>query len=113
MTVGERLNCKRCGHKWYARAAGRPVQCPRCKSPAWDRTPMVSDVKGKYKPGSRVRQSKRKEPSIRRGTQDFVDFSKLPAFGMWKDLTETDEELLNRLGGGWGSPEEWSETDEE
>jgi hypothetical protein len=31
---------------------------------------------------------------------------------MWSDLTETDEELLNRLGSGFGSPEDWSEIDE-
>jgi hypothetical protein len=54
--------------------------------------------------------SKRKRSSIRRGTREDVDFSKLPAFGMWADRTETDEELL---GGGWGSPEDWSETDED
>jgi hypothetical protein len=24
---------------------------------------------------------------------------------MWSDLTESDEELLNRLGGGWVEPE--------
>lgn len=28
----------------------------------------------------------------------------LPSFGMWADLTESDEELLNRLGGAWGDP---------
>ena len=26
---------------------------------------------------------------------------KLPGFGMWKDRTETDEDLLTELGGNW------------
>jgi hypothetical protein len=28
-------------------------------------------------------------------------FADLPAFGIWKDRTETDEELLEELGSGW------------
>ena len=28
--------CLRCGHKWLARIAGRPVQCPKCKNTKWD-----------------------------------------------------------------------------
>ena len=27
---------------------------------------------------------------------------KLPGFGMWKDRTETDEDLLTELRGNWG-----------
>jgi hypothetical protein len=53
----------------------------------------------------------RAKPALRRSNED-IDFTKLASFGMWKDLTETDEELLKRLG-GWGSPEDWSEADEE
>ena len=30
------LNCKRCGHEWVSRITGKPVCCPRCKSPLWD-----------------------------------------------------------------------------
>ena len=40
---------------------------------------------------------------MRRGSQDF-DFSQLAAFGMWADRPETDEELLEILGSGWGEP---------
>jgi hypothetical protein len=29
--------CLRCGHDWRPRVAWRPVQCPDCKSPYWDR----------------------------------------------------------------------------
>ncbi|OGO30511.1 MAG: hypothetical protein A2Z29_11005 [Chloroflexi bacterium RBG_16_56_11] len=28
-------------------------------------------------------------------------FSQLPAFGLWKDRKESDEELLEELGSGW------------
>src|ERR1035437_1688309 len=31
------MNCKRCGHEWRPRVEGHPVQCPKCKSPYWDR----------------------------------------------------------------------------
>ena len=30
-------DCKRCGHHWRARLDTPPVQCPRCRSPYWDR----------------------------------------------------------------------------
>lgn len=30
-----------------------------------------------------------------------VDFTKLPAFGMWADDPRTDEEILDDLGGNW------------
>lgn len=33
------LLCLRCGHQWVSRKRGRPVQCPSCHSPAWDRAP--------------------------------------------------------------------------
>ena len=29
-------NCGRCGNQWYS-ILDRPKQCPRCKSPYWDR----------------------------------------------------------------------------
>ena len=32
-----------------------------------------------------------------------VDFTKLPAFGMWKDDPRSDEEILNDLGGNWSN----------
>lgn len=33
------LTCLRCGHRWTPRIKRRPVQCPACHSPAWDRQP--------------------------------------------------------------------------
>jgi hypothetical protein len=30
-----------------------------------------------------------------------VDFTKDPSFGIWKEISKTDEELLNELGGNW------------
>ena len=30
--------CERCGHKWVPREGKKkPVVCPKCKSPYWDR----------------------------------------------------------------------------
>ena len=29
--------CKRCGASWEGRKAGKPVRCPRCTSPYWDK----------------------------------------------------------------------------
>ena len=55
-------------------------------------------------------KAKRGSPSRNGGKRD-VDFTKLPSFGMWSDLTESDEELLNRLGGGWGEPEVFDDGD--
>ena len=31
------LICERCGHEWIPRKATSPTQCPKCKSPYWDR----------------------------------------------------------------------------
>lgn len=32
------LSCRcRCGHEWVARQAERPLVCPKCKSPRWDK----------------------------------------------------------------------------
>jgi DNA-directed RNA polymerase subunit RPC12/RpoP len=31
------LRCTRCGHEWVPRGKDRPVQCPKCSSPFWDR----------------------------------------------------------------------------
>jgi len=33
----QHYRCTRCGHRWLPRAARKPVQCPRCHSPYWDR----------------------------------------------------------------------------
>jgi len=37
------------------------------------------------------------------GLESFVqmEFSRIPAFGIWQDRPETDEELLEALGGQW------------
>lgn len=29
--------CLRCQHSWISRTDGRPVVCPNCKSPYWDK----------------------------------------------------------------------------
>jgi len=29
--------CKRCGHEWVQRILTKPILCPRCKSPGWDK----------------------------------------------------------------------------
>ncbi|MFQ6044668.1 MAG: hypothetical protein ACE5PV_27760, partial [Candidatus Poribacteria bacterium] len=32
---------------------------------------------------------------------DNNDFTKDPSFGIWKEVSKSDEELLNELGGNW------------
>jgi len=32
-----RFNCKRCNHTWIPRTDVKPVVCPSCKSPYWDK----------------------------------------------------------------------------
>jgi len=32
-----KCRCTRCGHGWNPRLKGRPIICPACKSPYWDR----------------------------------------------------------------------------
>lgn len=29
--------CLRCGHRWQTRIKSEPRNCPRCKSPMWDK----------------------------------------------------------------------------
>ena len=31
------FRCLRCGHEWLPRVEEQPRQCPRCKSPYWDK----------------------------------------------------------------------------
>jgi predicted Zn-ribbon and HTH transcriptional regulator len=33
----QQLECKRCGRKWIPRSKKKPVQCPKCKSPYWNK----------------------------------------------------------------------------
>ena len=29
--------CQRCNHKWIPRKEGKPVACPKCHSPYWNK----------------------------------------------------------------------------
>jgi predicted Zn-ribbon and HTH transcriptional regulator len=31
------LTCKRCGRSWNQRGKRKPMQCPKCKSPYWNK----------------------------------------------------------------------------
>lgn len=33
----KKLKCLKCGHQWLSRKEGRPLTCPNCKIPSWDR----------------------------------------------------------------------------
>jgi len=35
--IGKMLTCRKCGHEWFKRQAGRPEKCPKCKTKYWDR----------------------------------------------------------------------------
>ena len=37
MNALPRHTCQRCGHSWVPRTERKPVQCPNCKQPGWDR----------------------------------------------------------------------------
>ena len=79
--IGAALQCLRCGHEWNTRTERKPVQCPRCKSPAWDRNRLPVYLS----PGER--------PS----------FAEIASWGVWKDRPESDEELLIKLGSPWNA----------
>lgn len=34
-------NCKRCNHSWLPRKESKPVVCPSCRSPYWDKERQV------------------------------------------------------------------------
>jgi len=29
--------CLRCKHEWYKRTPEKPIVCPKCKNPYWDK----------------------------------------------------------------------------
>lgn len=95
------MECLRCHHTWHARIERKPIQCPKCKSPAWDLAStrnVIAESRATYgAPATRRKPRKSKEP---------FDFMSLKSFGMWADMTETDEELLARLREGWEPDEE-------
>ncbi len=43
----KQVKCKRCPHKWYQRTPKKPVSCPKCKSPYWNRERRVKASKVK------------------------------------------------------------------
>jgi DNA-directed RNA polymerase subunit RPC12/RpoP len=45
-------HCLRCLHTWLPRREGRPVQCPACHSPYWDKPRKIA------KAGSRAEGDK-------------------------------------------------------
>jgi ribosomal protein L37AE/L43A len=38
--------CERCTHKWVGRNGSKPIVCPKCKSPYWDRPVNNGTKKG-------------------------------------------------------------------
>ena len=44
--------CLRCGHNWRPRKDDPPVQCPKCRSPYWDRERINEMSKVPSKTGS-------------------------------------------------------------
>ena len=39
------LECLRCGHEWIPRGK-KPKQCPKCRSPYWDKPRQEDILKG-------------------------------------------------------------------
>lgn len=48
--------CTRCNHTWVPRDEGKPMVCPKCKSPYWDK-PRQSDAKKGFSKKDKVRYS--------------------------------------------------------
>lgn len=48
--------CQQCGYKWVPRYETRPMQCPGCKTPAWDRA--------RLRPRRRYRRGLSPEPEL-------------------------------------------------
>jgi hypothetical protein len=38
----KKINCLRCKHEWYQRTPAKPVRCPKCGSPYWDRPRQIN-----------------------------------------------------------------------
>ena len=32
-----KYKCLRCDHEWVPRKEGKPIKCPKCQSPYWDK----------------------------------------------------------------------------
>jgi len=39
------LTCKRCGHTWKPRTENLPSDCPKCKSPYWNKDRIIRNKK--------------------------------------------------------------------
>lgn len=46
--------CSRCKHTWVPRDDARPLVCPKCKSPYWDK-PRQDELKKKFDKIDRAR----------------------------------------------------------
>lgn len=33
----QKKKCRRCNHEWFPRKTERPVVCPKCHSPYWEK----------------------------------------------------------------------------
>ncbi len=37
--------CLRCNYRWWPRKPGRPLTCPKCRSPYWDKERQIKKKK--------------------------------------------------------------------
>ena len=67
------MKCVRCSHEWVARV-GRPVQCPRCKSPYWDRERRTegNSVVESTEPGKRDTPTEENASDVRKEGGEVV-----------------------------------------
>ena len=47
----QRQTCQRCGKTWWPRQSDKPVRCPRCKSPYWDKPRRIKGAVGPLREG--------------------------------------------------------------
>jgi predicted nucleic-acid-binding Zn-ribbon protein len=66
-TIRERT-CLRCGYTWFPRKHGTPKNCPKCRSPYWDREKVRLTVMGrpKKKAGKKAGKRVSKKPARRK-----------------------------------------------
>ena len=92
-------SCLRCENAWEGRLATKPVQCPRCKSPYWDRERQKDGGRNGI-PKSESREevaADRDKPSevsrveIRKGAVPVLE----PSFGVAEDRVGIGEMALD------------------
>ena len=89
--------CLRCSKTWWPRRPSKPLRCPRCKSPYWDRPRRLKSSKP---PAFTVNQEALQE-SVRQGLHHALGLGMLPSEGSEdRSLTKALEVLKEMKAAG-------------